>query len=654
MSVDSSTPETDLLTYIFDDKITDPDKPILIDASDPSRFITSSTAKVVIRKLIAGLKAEGFEPGECVCINAFNDIYYPILMLAIIGAGGRYTGSNPSYTSFELNHHIRVAHAKYLFAEPLMLATTLQSAKDCGIPESRVFTFDTKDQASVAGQRSWTGLLEHGEADWVTFDDPSQAQNTISTLAFTSGTTGFPKAAMISHLYAISQLRTLKNQRPPYEVRRLICVPAFHAFAVPLLTGCAIREQQTAYVMRRFELKSYLESIRRFQINEIPMVPTMLVAVLMSPLTKKEDLQSLRSVFVGGSPLRSSTQTDFQGLLHPDARVTQVWGMTETGWTTIFFWPERDETGSVGRLIPCMRSKLIADDGSIITEDNRQGELFIKGASITNGYFNDPVATAATIDEDGWLNTGDIAYCNQGKWYIVDRKKDIIKVHGWQVAPAELEAVLLTHPQVINAAVVGIPLGDGTGEVPQAFVVLKPKPLDGTYASDGELEVPETTEEELKIYLKSRLAKYKALNGVTFVEDIPRTASGKPQKFKLRELHTDLSRKAKRKRSTLERNDDGDGQAAPLVNGISQARSEEPTAQVVSPGNLEIAGDGKDQSQPTGAHREPTIGHNSQEKRAKMEPTVVIKGSLAGSGDETQNIDRSVSEGVASHSNGIA
>lgn len=194
-----------------------------------------------------------------------------------------------------------------------------------------------------------------------------------------------------------------------------------------------------------------------------------------------------------------------------------------------------------------------------------------------NGYFNDPVATAATIDEDGWLRTGDIAYCIKGKWYIVDRKKvtlfpsrrsfsslppnpnrlckDLIKHHGWQIAPAELEAILLTHPQVINAAVIGIPLADGTGETPQAFVVLKPNPLDASYASHGELEDPDTTEEELKAYLGARLAKYKALSGVCFVEDIPRTPSGKVQKFKLRELHTAVvstKKENKRKRDVLE------------------------------------------------------------------------------------------------------
>ncbi|KAL8871408.1 MAG: hypothetical protein Q9174_002751 [Haloplaca sp. 1 TL-2023] len=485
------------------------------------------------------------------CSNPDKPIYYSILLLAIIGAGGYFTGSNPSYTSYELNHHIRVSRAKFLVVEPPMLAITLQSASDCKVPLSRVFTFETKGKDSVPGQRSWTSLLEHGESDWITFDEANLAKSTVAILSFTSGTTGFPKAAMVSHSYAINQLHILKHQDPPYEVSRLIGIPAFHAFAIPLMTGCAIREQQTAYIMRRFDLKTFLESIDRFRITEIPMVPTMLIAVLMSELTNRDKLQSLRSIWVGGSPLRSSTQKDFQALLHPDARVTQVWGMTETGWTTILFHPETDETGSVGRLAPGMSSKLVAEDGSIITEDNKQGELFIKGASLMNGYYHDPVATAATIDEEGWLRTGDIAYCIQGKWYIIDRKKDIIKVHGWQVAPAELEAILLTHPEVINVAVVGIPLEDGTGEVPHAFVVLKAKPLDGTYASQGEFEEHSTTEDELKTYLGSRLAKYKALNGVTFVDDIPRTPSGKLQKFKLREMYTDLLKKRKRKSDVL-------------------------------------------------------------------------------------------------------
>ncbi|KAI4213245.1 MAG: hypothetical protein LQ351_004191 [Letrouitia transgressa] len=268
------------------------------------------------------------------------------------------------------------------------------------------------------------------------------------------------------------------------------------------------------------------------------MVPTMMIAIMLSPLMKREQLQSARSVIVGGSPLRSSTQADFQALLHPEARVTQVWGMTETGWTTIFSWPEADNTGSVGRLTPGLTSKLVAEDGSIITEDNMEGELCIKGDAIMNGYLNNPAATAGAFDNEGFLKSGDIAYCDQGKWYIVDRKKDLIKVHGFQVAPAELEAVLLTHPQVINVAVIGIPIKDGTGDVPAAFVVRKPRASVGTYVSDGEDEENEVSAEELKGYLRARLAKYKALGSVTFVEDIPRTPSGKTMKYKLRALYS--------------------------------------------------------------------------------------------------------------------
>ncbi|KAL8940105.1 MAG: hypothetical protein Q9211_002437 [Gyalolechia sp. 1 TL-2023] len=517
-----------------------------------------------------------------------------------------------------------------------MLATTLQSAKDCEIPKSRVFTFETKDQAAVPGRKSWTDLLRHGEADWLTFDKPGQAKSTISTLAFTSGTTGFPKAAMIPHLYAINQLNALDNHNPPHEVSRLICIPAFHAFAVPLLTGRAIRNQEAAYIMRRFELRSYLQSIRRFEITEIAMVPTMLIAVLNSSMTRKEDLKSLRSVWVGGSPLRSSTQKDFQALLHPDALVTQVWGMTETGWTTLLFWPESDDTGSVGRLLPNMSGKLIAEDGSVITEDRREGELFVKGASIMNGYFNDPSATAAAIDENGWLRTGDVGYCVKGKWYIVDRKKDIIKFHGWQIAPAELEAVLLTHPRIVNAAVIGIPLKDGTGEMPWAFVVLEPTARDATYASHGsELKEQTTTEEEVKSYLASRMAKYKALHGVTFVEDIPRTPSGKLQKFKLKELYLGIAKAKKRKSDVLETIADrnaatSNGATDPIIDG-------RPDSQLKRSG----------EEQQDGAGEWPIGDDERSKKRIKLTMDEGVPESSSGWNQSKMNGSRTLSNGHA-------
>lgn len=138
-----------------------------------------------------------------------------------------------------------------------------------------------------------------------------------------------------------------------------MCLPAFHNFAVPLISGCALREQHSVYMMRRFDLQLYLDTIKNFKITELPMVPTMMISILTSPLLDKKALDSIRYIWVGGSPLRYSTQADFQALLSPEAKIAQVWGMTETGWTTTLFWPQSDISGSVGRTFPGMSMRLV-------------------------------------------------------------------------------------------------------------------------------------------------------------------------------------------------------------------------------------------------------------------------------------------------------
>ena len=193
--------------------------------------------------------------------------------------------------------------------------------------------------------------------------------------------------------------------------------------------------------MRRFDVKQFVEDIERFQITESPMVPAMIVAILNSPVTKKEHLRSLRYVWSAGCPLRISTQAEFQALLAPEAKVSQVWGMTETGWALFLSWPEGDDTGSVGRIMKGMGAWLVSrhlttmytancdihslkdEDGNPVERDMQEGELYIKGPCMMLGYLDNPKATAASITPDGWMRTGDIAYCNQGKWYIIDRKK---------------------------------------------------------------------------------------------------------------------------------------------------------------------------------------------------------------------------------------
>lgn len=216
---------------------------VLIDASDPSRFVTVSSARKIVRQLIAGLKAEGFRSGDCVCVHSFNDvqtsdpartpesarsrakwsqIYYPLLYLAIIGAGGRFAGSNPAYTTYELNHHVHTAHVKYIISEPHLLSIVQATAKECQIPKERILVFDAFDKTVYEQYRSWTTLLQHGEEDWASFSNPrKENRTTIASLAFTSVTTGLPKAAMISHHFAVTQIHLLESHGKPYDVRML-------------------------------------------------------------------------------------------------------------------------------------------------------------------------------------------------------------------------------------------------------------------------------------------------------------------------------------------------------------------------------------------------------------------------------------------------
>lgn len=247
-----------------------------------------------------------------------------------------------------------------MIGEPSLLTTVLEVATECKIAPSNVFVFDAVDHACYADHlRSWTALLSHGEADWVQFHEPDIGKDSIATLAFTSGTTGLPKAAMIAHAYHVSQIWAVQSRAKPYQVLRLLCLPAFHTFGLPLISGCALREGHPVYLMRRFEVRRFVESISRFAITETAVVPAMILAIntYCTGPVGRHNLDSLRYVWSAGSPLRHSTQSEFQSALSPDAKVVQVWGMTELGWATALFWPEGDETGSVGRALPGMQIK---------------------------------------------------------------------------------------------------------------------------------------------------------------------------------------------------------------------------------------------------------------------------------------------------------
>ena len=521
-------PTKDLISWTFDDLSYDWDKPIYIDQARPERSVSPRQAKKLIRQIVAGLYANGFKKGDCVALHSFNDIYYSILFLGIVAAGGIFAGTNPSYTPYELVHHIQTAQTKFLLTEPEMIDQIKDAAGQAGIPKERIFILDFLGQKIPIGFKPWSALLQYGEKDWVRFDNEEQAKKTTAARLFSSGTTGLPKAAMLSHHNLVSQHTLVHEYAPkPYSVRRIIAVPMFHASSVPTAHTSALRSGHVTYVMRRFELEPLLASISKYQITEIGVVPPIAIAIIMSPLTKNYSLKTIKTASCGAAPLAKETQQRLYELLDPSATVTQVWGMTETSCiASMLHYPEPDTTGSVGRMLPNVDAKLIDDDGKDISAYDVRGELCVRGPIVIAGYFNNPEANAKDWDKDGYFHTGDIAFISKAekKWYIVDRKKELIKVRGFQVAPPEIEAVLLSHPGVVDSAVIGVSKkGEEDIEHPRAFVVRRP----GT----------NVTEKELLEYCGQRLAKYKTLTGgVVFLDSIPKNASGKILKRILREM----------------------------------------------------------------------------------------------------------------------
>ncbi|EPS43092.1 hypothetical protein H072_2901 [Dactylellina haptotyla CBS 200.50] len=526
-------PHVDLLTWLFGNEEYDHDKIvrdsflaptfdrklIFVDAVHPERFMSTNETKALVKRMIGGLKSIGVQPGDAVCIHSFNDIMYPVIFLAIIGVGARFVGTNPGYTVFELDHHLRISHAKYVIAQPSLMANMKQAAEQAGIHRDNIIALDTEGQTLSLedGFRSYKELLEHEEEDWISFNDEKTAKETIMGLFASSGTTGMPKVISISHYAWVSGSVLLRDVlERPYEVKRLMCLPSFHGFAAPLTIGVPLRMGQTTFILRRFELDSFCNAAADHQINETAVAPPCLQAFLKSPPEMQNKLKTIKRVWCGGAPMNVKLQTEARDCFDSDAEIVNIWGMTEIGITVAMKYGETDRTGAASKLLANTEARIIDELGINVTHTGEQGEIQIRTPQSSLGYLGDEKATNETFIAGGWVRTGDVAYFRDGKLYILDRKKEMIKVRGWQVAPAELEAVLVSHPGIKDAAVIGINTksDDEEYEVPRAYVV--------------RMEGGNITEDEVKGHILSKLSKYKALEGgVYFVEAIPKSAAGK-------------------------------------------------------------------------------------------------------------------------------
>lgn len=422
-----------------------------------------------------------------------------------------------------------------VICDPEVLSKEFFSAAEgYGLHLSSILAFDSPHVHTIheapgqriTGHHSWRTLLTHGETDWVRFDCETTSRATVAGLFFSSGTTGLPKLTKLSHYNLVAQHTLAFEYTPrPYVLRRLIALPMFHAATAPSTHISPLRSGHPQVIMRRYNPETFLEMCAKHNITDLTLVPPQVISLLAHPMPvsrKKELLESVRLAYGGAAPLDAVTQAKFQDLMPEGSPFTQVMGMTETScFASLLPYPEDDDTGSVGRFLPNLDVKLLDDNGKELQDYTRPGELAIRGPSITEGYVGVP--RESDFDADGYLRTGDILYRDRtsGLWYVVDRKKEMIKVRGFQVAPKELEGVLLELAGIADAAVIGVK-GAGGDERPKAYVVKN----DGVEVKEGDVEK----------WIEGKLARYKWLSGgVQFVESIPKSPSGKILKRVLRE-----------------------------------------------------------------------------------------------------------------------
>ncbi|KAK4996067.1 hypothetical protein LTR66_004236 [Elasticomyces elasticus] len=518
--------------------------PLMIDPEKPERYhLSHHTYRLWSKRLAAGLRKAGFQLGERLLLYSGNTIYFPTVFMGTICAGGVFTGANPTYVARELAYQLQDSGARYLISAEASLDTALEAADSIDFPRDRVFVFDngyaTFDNTgkSVRGIRHWTSLLSSvSEAESFAWEESStyeQANRTIC-LNYSSGTTGVPKGVEITHTNYIANTLQVNHfgtllPREEYvamlsRARALCFLPMYHAYAQTYFcVGCVVKSVPV-YVMQKFDFVKMLECVQRFRITALTMVPPIVVAMAKSPVVKNYDLSSVEDAGCGAAPLGREVCIEFERLW-PDGKVNvkQGWGMTEVTCSAAGWDPnERSETFAVGELNPNCEGKIVTDDvGLNEVAQGERGELWIRAPNVMKGYWNRPDATAETLTEDGWLKTGDIAYRDHdGKLFIVDRKKELIKVKGNQVAPAELEAQLLEHPAVVDAAVVGVTIHGE--ERPRAYLVKKP-------------DTP-VSAKEIATFMEKRVSPHKRLvGGVHFIDAIPKNPSGKILRKVLRE-----------------------------------------------------------------------------------------------------------------------
>lgn len=505
---DVVVPDLPVTTYVLRGAETYPDRPALVDAPT-GRAYTYAQLASLIRSFAGGLAARGLGRGDTIALMSPNIPEFAVVFHGAAVAGVTVTTINPTYTAEEVRFQLNDSRATLLVTIPMFSETAREAIEGTAVDDIVVI-----------------GDAPDGTVPLMAFLGPPIEQvavdldEDIVVLPYSSGTTGFPKGVMLSHRNLVANLVQCEGALGVKDAEVVLAVlPFFHIYGMQVLMNEFLSRGATIYTLPRFDLEQALSVIQDRRIERFFVVPPIVLAFAKHPLIDQYDTSSLTQLFSGAAPLSAELAT--QAAERLGCEIVQGFGMTEMSPVSHVVAGGNDKPGTVGVAVANTEVRIVDPETGEDLSFGEPGELWVRGPQVMKGYLNNPEATSATIDADGWLRTGDIATIDDdGFVAIVDRLKELIKVKGFQVAPAELEALLLTHPAIVDAAVVGVP-DEEAGEVPRAYIVLAP----------GATVAPADVTE----FMVDHVATYKVIHDVVLIDAIPKSASGKILRRMLRD-----------------------------------------------------------------------------------------------------------------------